>query len=115
MDRAEQVVEPLCEQPLGGPGLPGHGGRDQLRVRDGGDPCRVGEAAESHARDGPVESSAAWQLRDCISRGELLVECLGRVDCLGQRNQAVNQCAIANELAARAPECIGVDLVECSG
>jgi hypothetical protein len=27
----------------------------------------------------------------------------------------VGQCAIANELDARTPECIGVDLVECPG
>jgi hypothetical protein len=74
----------------------------------------LGEAAESHACDGPIESSAR-QLRDDIGRGELLVECLRRVHCLGQCNQAVSQCAIANELAARAPECIGVDLVERTG
>jgi hypothetical protein len=55
----------------------------------------LGEAAESHARDGPAESSA-WQLRDDTGRGEGFVECLCRIDRLGQRDQAVNQCAIAN-------------------
>ena len=74
----------------------------------------LGEAAESHACDGPVESSA-WQLRDDIGRGEGFVECLCRVDRLGQRDQAVNQCAIANQLVASAPERIGVDLVESPG
>ena len=74
----------------------------------------LGEAAESHACDGSIESSAR-QLRDGIGRGELLVECLRRVNCVGQSNQAVSQCAIADELAARAPEVIGVDLVECPG
>jgi hypothetical protein len=49
----------------------------------------LGEAAESHACDGPVES-CAWQLRDGIGRGEGFVECLCRVDRLGQRDQAVN-------------------------
>ena len=71
----------------------------------------LGEAAKSHAYDGPIESSAE-QLRDDIGRGEMLVECLCRVDCLGQCDQTVSQCAIANELVARAPECIGVDLVD---
>ena len=66
----------------------------------------LGEAAKSHACDGSIESCTR-QLRDDIDRGELLVECLRRVDCLGQGNQAVSQCAIANELVARAPERIG--------
>jgi hypothetical protein len=73
----------------------------------------LGEAAESHASDSPVESSAR-QLRDDFGRGEGFVECLCRVDRLGQRNQPVNQCAIANELLAGTPESGGVDLVEGS-
>jgi hypothetical protein len=72
----------------------------------------LGQAAESHAGDGPIESSAR-QVRDGIGRGELLVEGLRRVDRLSQRNQPVHQRAIADELAALAAECIGVDLVEC--
>jgi hypothetical protein len=47
----------------------------------------LGEAAESHACDGPVEPSA-WRLRDGIGRGEGFVECLCRVNRLGQRDQA---------------------------
>lgn len=74
----------------------------------------LGEAAESHACDGPVESSA-WQLRDGIGRGEGFVECLCRVDRLGQRDQAVNWCAIVSELVAGRPERGSVDLVERPG
>jgi hypothetical protein len=72
----------------------------------------LAEATEWHACDGPVESSA-WQLRYNIGRGEGLVERWCRVDRLGQRDQAVNQRAIASELVAGTPERSSVDLVEC--
>ena len=74
----------------------------------------LGKAAESHPCDGSIESSAR-QLRDGIDRRELLVECLRRVDRLGQRNQPLYQRAITNELAAGAPERIGIDLIQSPG
>ena len=74
----------------------------------------LGEAAESHPRDGPVESSAPQSLNG-VGCAEPLVECPRRVDCLGQRDQTVGQCPVAGEQAPIAPELVRVNLVECPG